>query len=285
MAERIRESQLPPRAPATGGIPPPPEVTRVGERPVAPPPRQGGAFGAGARIRVTRVRTQGSEGGASSLGPGSLIEAVGVGQPVRFQPENGSPALVTSPVRGMERIGPGVVQVVTGNSVYRLEAAPLARDPVPPAKDPGTRKAGGARTARLALLRNQARLRMHAMQERTRGGSAAAAVATPPARSPSVPDGETGFVSLADLPRSSGMLFSAGTRVRVSRRKLADPTAELEDAGIGRLLGGLAAGEPARIALDGGPSFVTSPVRRMRLVDVRSVELETENTVYRLERR
>ena len=84
--------------------------------PTAPQPGAG-TFCSGAAIRVTQVR---GSSGHGDLGVGCLLDDVSVGAPVRFSLEEG-PAVVTSPVRSLQRLGARSIQVGTGNSVYRFD--------------------------------------------------------------------------------------------------------------------------------------------------------------------
>lgn len=261
--------------------------TRPGASLMGPRANETSTFGAETMVRVTRVRSQGVlSDRPGTMGQGRLVVALCVGQALRVQlDQEDSPALVTSPVRGMERIGPGVVQVVTQNSVYRLEASCSAESGEAPAAR-STVSSPACPPERLARLRQEARLRMRAMQDRVRreGGGVLRPVGVPSRPAAGNPDDATGFVLLPDLPTPSRALFAVGTRILVAQRKLADPTADYEDAGTGRVLGPLEAGEPARLSIDGGPTFVTSPVQRLRLIDARCIELETANTLYRIAR-
>ena len=49
-----------------------------------------------------------------------LLQDVAVGSPVRFALDEGA-SVATSPVRGIERLGPRAVQVVTRNTTYRFD--------------------------------------------------------------------------------------------------------------------------------------------------------------------
>jgi hypothetical protein len=80
-----------------------------------------GPFHSGVAIRVTRIRggdRLGSERG--DLGSALLLDDLAMGEPARFSLESGA-TIVTSPVRGVERIGARAVQLVTRNSTYRFE--------------------------------------------------------------------------------------------------------------------------------------------------------------------
>lgn len=89
---------------------------------LASAPRPGaGIFHSGVTIRVTRIR------GADrlvdetrDLGSALLLDDLTMGEPARFSLQSG-PTVVTSPVRGLEKIGALAVQLVTRNSTYRFE--------------------------------------------------------------------------------------------------------------------------------------------------------------------
>jgi hypothetical protein len=92
---------------------------------LASAPRPGtGLFHSGVRIRVTRIR-----GGdrlcdeARDLGSALLLDDLTMGEPTRFSLQSG-PTVLTSPVRGLEKIGTRAVQLVTRNSTYRFELIP-----------------------------------------------------------------------------------------------------------------------------------------------------------------
>lgn len=89
---------------------------------LASAPRPGaGLFHAGVRIRVTRIR-----GGdlfddeVGDLGSALLLDDLAMGEPARFSLSSG-PTVVTSPVRGLEKLAVRAVQLVTRNSTYRFD--------------------------------------------------------------------------------------------------------------------------------------------------------------------
>ena len=92
---------------------------------LASAPRPGaGLFHSGVSIRVTRIRGADhllSE--ARDLGSALLLDDLTMGEAARFSLQSG-PTVVTSPVRGLERIGTRAVQLVTRNSTYRFELIP-----------------------------------------------------------------------------------------------------------------------------------------------------------------
>jgi pyridoxal/pyridoxine/pyridoxamine kinase len=54
------------------------------------------------------------------LGSAVLLDDLAMGEPARFSLSSGS-TVVTSPVRGLEKLGVRAVQLVTRNSTYRFE--------------------------------------------------------------------------------------------------------------------------------------------------------------------
>jgi hypothetical protein len=85
-------------------------------------PRPGaGLFHAGVTIRVMRIRGGGLLGDdVGDLGSAMLLDDLAMGEPARFSLSSG-PTVVTSPVRGLEKLGVRAVQLVTRNSTYRFE--------------------------------------------------------------------------------------------------------------------------------------------------------------------
>jgi hypothetical protein len=200
------------------------------------------------------------------LGSGRLVDELAVGRPLRIEVEWG-PALVTSPVRSLQHIGQSLVQVDTLNSIYRLE-----------------KTAASETTSSAAQGRSEV-----AEQGTSEAAAQGAPEASPP--EPAVGVGEeasddaTGYVALTELAEPEDAVFAPGTRVRILRRKSAGPSGEsFEVVGSGQVLDLLETGASARLAVENGPSFVTSPLQKIRLLDLHLIEFETKNSVYRLER-
>lgn len=232
------------------------DQTRAGTPAIAASSSLERPFGVGARVRVSRLRTREARGERlGDLGSGRLVEELAVGRPLRVEVAWG-PALVTSPVRSVERLGPASVRVLTVNSVYRLERVePDAALPPPPSPP-----------------EQPAELVLEEVVDSTTTGP--------------VPRQVTQYVSLNDLTDAERAPFGAGVRVSIGRRKPLSTEGEerFESVGTGQLLDPVEAGAPVRLAVDNGPTFVTSPVRRLRLLEPDEVEFETTNSVYRLER-
>jgi hypothetical protein len=94
------------------------ETHPTGSVAVRTPAKRGArSFCSGASIRVIQLRG-GPELG--DLGRGCLLDDVAIGAPLRFSIEDG-PAVVTSPVVSVGRIGARSIQVVAGNSIYRFD--------------------------------------------------------------------------------------------------------------------------------------------------------------------
>lgn len=92
---------------------------------------------------------------------------------------------------------------------------------------------------------------------------------------------ESGFEAEAP-PRGA---FRERTRVRVKLVRTPLPRSDrLGELGAGVLVGRLALGQPLRVALDGAPSLVTSPVQGFRRLGPDRVEVATAHSVYHLER-
>lgn len=89
---------------------------------LASAPKPGpGLFHSGVTIGVTRIRGGDRIGDElRDLGTALLLDDLAVGEPARFSLLSGS-TIVTSPVRGLEKLGAGAVQVVTRNSTYRFD--------------------------------------------------------------------------------------------------------------------------------------------------------------------
>jgi len=80
-----------------------------------------GSFSAGSRIHVTRIR--GGDGMASpngSLGAARLLDDLDIGACARFAVEGGG-TVATSPICGVQRLGPTSIQATTINSTYRFD--------------------------------------------------------------------------------------------------------------------------------------------------------------------
>jgi len=77
-----------------------------------------GQWRSGARVQITRLRAAGDKTG--DLGRGLLMDDLEVGASARFAIDDGA-SLVTSPVRSLQCLAAGAVQVVTGNSTYRFD--------------------------------------------------------------------------------------------------------------------------------------------------------------------
>jgi hypothetical protein len=92
---------------------------------LASAPRPGaGLFHSGVMIRVTRIRGRDHLcNEARDLGSALLLDDLTMGEPARFSLQSG-PTVLTSPLRGLERIGTRAVQLVTRNSTYRFELIP-----------------------------------------------------------------------------------------------------------------------------------------------------------------
>ena len=79
--------------------------------------------------------------------------------------------------------------------------------------------------------------------------------------------------------------FGDRTRVRIRLVATRLPRSDrLGEVGCGVLIDRLAIGSPLRIAIDGAPAFVTSPVRGLQRHGQHSVQVVTANSVYSLER-
>lgn len=104
---------------------PPTRITPIGEgpEPVAsssPPSSDPSPIEPGVRIRLQLLRTRETTRRVEDLGVGRLLAPLQVGKPAEASLERGD-VLVTSPLRGVFRLGPAAVQVVTRNSIYRIE--------------------------------------------------------------------------------------------------------------------------------------------------------------------
>lgn len=203
---------------------------------------EGGAFADRTRVRIRLVATRLPRSERlGEVGCGVLIDRLAIGGPLRIAID-GAPAFVTSPVRGLQRLGQDSVQVVTTNSVYSIERE---RSPRP---------------AEIALGELEA---------------------APEALAPN--EDSTSFVPLSQLGPLGGSPFSSGSRMRISRLKTHDPGAErLGDLGVGRVLDRLEVGQMVRLSIEGGPTFVTSPVRAIHRIGERLIEIETSNSTYRI---
>jgi hypothetical protein len=211
-------------------------------------------FPRGTLVRITRIQGSGGGGRVGVCGSGVLLADLALGSPLRVASPGMEhrPALVSSAVRSIERLGEDAVRVGTGNSVYRLERSyeaspgPQAAAPDPPAPGPPERSGRPAMADEVAVL--------------------GAGLGRAPAPDPSEH-------------------FRAGTRVRISRVKAGEEnTTPLEDLGPGRLLDVLAEGQPFRLSVDEGWAFATTSVRRCRALGTDLIEVQTANTTYRLER-
>lgn len=80
-----------------------------------------GSFSAGSRIHVTRIR-----GGDplitpnGSLGAARLLDDLDIGACARFALDEGA-TVATSPICGLQRLGPTSIQATTSNSTYRFD--------------------------------------------------------------------------------------------------------------------------------------------------------------------
>lgn len=227
-------------------------ATRFGGEAGAEAPAEKRPFTAGTRVRVTRLRTRqpGSER-TGELGAGRLTEEPAVGSALRIELESG-PALVTSPVRSLVAGGAVSLEAITANSAYRIEKLTLGSATGLPPRQPSA--------------------------------PAAEEVSLPEIELETSADG-TRYLSLTELAEDSeDAPFGAGTKVRIERRKSAQPKAPFETVGSGQILDPLTVGQPARLAIDGGFSFVTSRLKSVRLLDDEALEFETSNTLYRLQK-
>lgn len=80
-----------------------------------------GSFNAGSRIHVTRIR--GGDPIVSpngSLGAARLLDDLDIGVCARFALESGA-TVATSPICGLQRLGPTRIQATTINSTYRFD--------------------------------------------------------------------------------------------------------------------------------------------------------------------
>jgi hypothetical protein len=207
-----------------------------------------GAFADRTRVRIRLVATKLPRSDRlGEVGCGVLIDRLAIGGPLRIAID-GAPAFVTSPVRGLQRLGQHTVQIVTANSVYSLEreSSPRAAEAVLTDLD-----------ARDATSESDAALN----------------------------DDSTSFVPLSQLaPLGSGP-FAEGARMRISRLKTHDPGSErLGELGVGRVLDRLEVGQTVRLSVEGGPTFATSPVRAIHRIGEHMVEIETANSTYRIQK-
>jgi hypothetical protein len=208
---------------------------------------EGGAFGHRTRVRIRLIATRLPRSDRlGEVGCGVLIGRLAIGGPLRVAIDR-APAFVTSPVRGLQRLGQHSVQVVTTNSVYSLERE----------KSP--------RPAEAALEELE-------IEHEATG-----------ARVPENDD-STSFVPLSQLAPLGSGLFPAGSRMRISRLKTKDPGSErLGELGVGRVLDRLEVGQMVRLSIEGGPTFATSPVRAIHRIGEHLVEIETANSTYRIQ--
>jgi hypothetical protein len=208
---------------------------------------EGGAFGHRTRVRIRLVATRLPRSDRlGEVGCGVLIGRLAIGGPLRIAIDR-APAFVTSPVRGLQRLGQHSVQVVTTNSVYSLERENSPR----PA---------------------ETELEELAVEHGATGAPA-------PEH-----DDSTSFVPLSQLAPLGGGLFPAGSRMRISRLKTHDPGSErLGELGVGRVLDRLEVGQMVRLSIEGGPTFATSPVRAIHRIGEHLVEIETANSTYRIQ--
>lgn len=234
MSRKVEETLLPP-------------VSGFEEREAASESAEG-TFGDRTRVRIRLVATKLSRGDRlGEVGCGVLIDRLAIGSPLRIAIQ-GSPAFVTSPVRGLQRLGQDSVQVVTANSVYSLE-----RETARPAQ-----------VSEIALGDVE--------EQRDTTGS-------PDERY----EDSTSFVPLSELSPLARGPFASGSRMRISRLKTHDPGSErLGELGIGRVLDRLEVGQTVRLSIEGGPTFVTSPVRAIHRIGETLVEIETSNSTYRV---
>ncbi|MEN8184316.1 MAG: hypothetical protein ABFS46_17455 [Myxococcota bacterium] len=213
-----------------------------------------GPFSDRTRVRVTLLATRlPREDRLGEVGRGVLIDRLVIGGPLRIAIE-GAPAFVTSPVRGLQGLGPDSVQVTTTHSVYRLERsrASGAADPDP---------------VEIAL-------------QQAEGDDPLQTAGSP---EPNPNDDSTSFVPLSKLAPLGSSPFANGARLRISRLKTRDPLSErLGELGTGRVLDRLEVGEMVRLSIEGGATFVTSPLRTVHRIGENLVEIETANSTYRL---
>lgn len=244
----------------------PPSSTRFGAGVGLGDPGLDRPFGAGARVRVRRLRTRQLGGDRiGDLGTGRLMDSLAAGRPLRVEVHWG-PALVTSPVRSIERLGTDRVRVSTVNSAYQVERLAAGEAPLAAGPEGHPSTLGSPAEPEVELV-------LEEIIEEPEGAATA-------------PSHATGFVSLERLSEPARAPFGAGTRVRVWRckRTAGERDEVLEALGTGRLLDRVEAGAAVRLAVDGGPTFVTSPLRTLRLLDLHRIEFKTTNSVYRLER-
>ncbi len=235
MSRKVEETPLPP---VSGWE----ERDALSERDVA----ERSAFGDRTRVRIRLVATRLPRADLlGEVGCGVLIGRLAIGGPMRIAIDR-APAFVTSPVRGLQRLGQHSVQVVTTNSVYSLERENSPR----PDK---------------AVL------------------DELAATGPPEAPAPENDD-STSFVPLSQLAPLESGLFPAGSRMRISRLKTHDPGSErLGELGVGRVLDRLEVGQTVRLSIEGGPTFATSPVRAIHRIGEHLIEIETANSTYRIQ--
>lgn len=209
------------------------------------------AFRDRTKVRVMLLETRHSQGERpGAIGAGYLVERLAIGSPMRVAIED-APAFVTSRVCGLQRLGRDAVRVETLNSVYRLERW-----------SPGAELGPGAPV-----------------------GSDVAQGVPSPATAPKQPDDSTAFVPVSQLVPLENAPFGSGARMRISRTKTHDPGSErLGDLGSGKLLDRLEVGQTVRLSVDGGPTFVTSPIRAIHRLGPKVLEIETTNSSYRLQK-
>ena len=224
-------------------------------------------FPVGTEVRLTLVRALESKRDPSGEPAGGiLIDPLVAGRPIRLEVEPGR-FFVTSSVRGLEQLGRDAVQVVTSNSVYRVDRARAGAPTRPPDRS--------LKRARLRALRHLAR--RISLERRSRIRAPASPEDT---HALDLADEATGYVAVLSQPKNADDPFAPGTRVRIARTR----RGEREDLGLGHMLDAVELGQPVRCSTDDGAVFVTTAVCAVLAARPGAIDFETANTTYHLER-
>ncbi len=216
---------------------------------------------------MTLVRALGSEDSPSEQPEGGiLVDPLVAGRPIRLEIARGR-FFVTSAIRGLERLGRDAVQVVTANSVYRVERAGVAA--------PGRSKGRSLKRLRLRALRRLAR---RVSSEHPRLIQAPVSPESTQLLGP-VEEG-TRYVAVLSESGDAGDPFAPGTRVRIARTR----RNRRKDLGFGYVLDPIEIGQPVRCSTDDGRVFATTAVGAVLEAGPRAIDFETANTVYHFER-
>ncbi len=234
----FREASAPDPRPDAG-------ETRSG---VHPPPAPGGAgspFEPPLWVRVAKVDASGT---SRSLGVGSLLDHLVVGEPFRVSTRGGY-ALVTTPVAALRVHGEDLVQARTAHATYELHRVDAPPDDAHAPSDVDSDFVTDVRPA----MRSDDHVEA------------------------------TGTVALASAPTPGAGPFCAGALVQAIRLGDRGDADEYRSLGTGHLLDPVEVGGALRFALVDGASMVTSPVRTLERVAPGILRVSTANTVYQLE--